>query len=69
MDEADNADVTIQQSLQHQLAAARSGPKIEARGFCLHCEATELPDGTPLGDRRWCCVGCRDDWQKATGAR
>lgn len=71
-DICDNADLVIEQALRHQmiLALKGSGPVIAARGFCLHCESKELPDGLPLpADRRWCCVECRDAHERALRAR
>lgn len=70
-DLADDADRTIEQNLQRQLAmAAGAGPVIAPRGYCLFCGAKELPDGSAWPSLfRWCDSGCREDWTRHTGVR
>lgn len=70
-DIADDADRTIEQNLQRQLAmAAKAGPVIAPCGHCLNCGATELPDGSPWPPAyRWCDSDCQTDWTRATGVR
>jgi hypothetical protein len=58
MDEVDLAEKEIN-------ALTRIDPKkateleAQATGKCLWC-------GDPVeGNRRWCCVECRDEWQRA----
>lgn len=61
-DEADRAQVQIEQTLAAQLAVRKPAGPV-ATGRCLSCEV-EVEAG-----RRWCSAECRDDWQAVCGDR
>jgi RNA polymerase-binding transcription factor DksA len=56
-DLADLAQIQ-QERLESYTRKARKPAAPQATGYCLHC-GEPLPDG-----RRWCCVECRDDWER-----
>lgn len=59
-DIADNADSTVELTLQLQLAQRKPvGP--QATGFCLNCQEPMAPG------HRWCDAECRDVWEKRNG--
>jgi hypothetical protein len=61
MDEADAADLTVEQHLKRALA--RRHATLPAVGQCYSC-------GEPLeGSLRFCDVDCRQDWDRAEKAR
>lgn len=56
MDDADLADKEILAMTQHR---KESEPEAKPTGKCLWC-------GDPVDQgKRWCCVSCRDEWDKA----
>lgn len=63
-DEIDRAQPFMEMGLENAIRMA-STPSFTANGtgFCLSCEE---PVATGV---RWCCVACRDCWQKETGVK
>lgn len=62
MDDIDLAQTEIEHRVRACVAAARTGPSVEATGVCLNCG-----DPLPSAERRWCDAGCRDDWARLAG--
>lgn len=59
MDEADISSIKEEFERQKKIAEIQSEKQVaKYKGFCLNCgEETKYP-------RRWCCVECRNDWEK-----
>jgi hypothetical protein len=64
-DPIDNASDTEELFRYAAIQNARRCKPIEAATECLNCEEpiNQLPDPTQP-PRRWCCVSCRDEWQR-----
>lgn len=58
-DNVDRANEITEQMQAWQIKKARANTSVaNATGYCLNC-------GEILnGERRWCDVSCRDDWEK-----
>lgn len=58
MDDADRLDLMNERlaDLSRQARKNRPNDGPEETGKCLSC-------GEPVAGRRWCDIGCRDDWE------
>lgn len=71
MDDADEADRAYQRVAQavQKMAVQNLGPEPMLVTYCLHCHKAiervhlkDVQDGKLV--RRFCCVECRDKWEK-----
>lgn len=62
-DEADKGNDTADLFLKADLSHLKPVPPAHGIGMCMNCGAAVS------GDKRWCDVECREDWERANNRR